>query len=51
MADQEVYFHEWCSKCKYRDLAERELPCNDCLAEPSNEDSHKPVYFKEADDE
>ena len=47
MNTKEVWFWDWCPKCKYCDLKESEDPCDDCLSEPSNEDSHKPVYFKE----
>ena len=50
MATKEVYYHIWCEKCKYANLDEAEDPCNDCLNEPSNEDSHKPVYFEEKED-
>lgn len=44
----EVDFHEWCPKCEHFKLAEREDPCHDCLNEPINEDSRKPVMFKDA---
>ena len=45
---KEVYFDEWCPQCKYHDTPEVEDPCNQCLAEGSNNNSHKPLYFKEA---
>ena len=45
----EVNFHEWCPKCEHYKLEEREDPCHDCLNEPANDDSRKPVMFKEAD--
>lgn len=44
---KEVYFHEYCKTCKNYKLDESEDPCNECLNEPSNEDSHKPVYWEE----
>lgn len=44
---KEVYFNEWCPKCKHEKLNETEDPCNDCLAQGFNFDSHKPVMFKE----
>lgn len=44
---KEVYFHEYCPKCKHKDLGEFADPCFDCLAEPTNVNSHKPVYFEE----
>lgn len=50
LRDKEVYFHEYCPKCKWRDLDDAEDPCDICLENPSNEWSHKPVYFEEKDD-
>lgn len=46
--EKEVYFDQYCKKCKHKDLPEIEDPCDDCLAEPVNSYSHKPVYFEEA---
>ena len=47
---KEVFFHEYCPKCEYGDVDEDHMnpddPCWDCLHEPMNVDSHKPVYFK-----
>lgn len=42
-----VNFHEYCPSCKYEKTDEAETPCNECLNNPSNEDSHKPIYYKE----
>ena len=42
-----VHFHEWCNKCKNRLTSECDDPCNECLTYPMNENSHKPVNFKE----
>lgn len=44
---KEVFFHEYCPKCEHWDSEETDDPCNDCLNNPMNYDSHKPVYFKE----
>lgn len=44
---KEVYYDQYCSKCKHKDLKDNEQPCNDCLSEPVNVHSHKPVNFKE----
>ena len=44
---EEVYFHEYCEKCEYKDIDEVKDPCNECLSEPANLYSHKPVKFKE----
>lgn len=49
LVDKEVRFDQWCSKCKYEKCPEWEDPCDICLENPSNEWSHKPVYFEEKD--
>ena len=46
--NKEVYFNEYCHKCKFKGTPETEDPCNECLTEPVNEYSHKPVRFKDA---
>lgn len=45
--EKEVYFDEYCPKCKFYALDEAEEPCDSCLAEPVNTYSHKPLFFKE----
>ena len=50
MATKLVNFQEYCAKCVYKDKLEEEDPCWDCLVTPVNEDSHKPVMFKENTD-
>lgn len=42
-----VEFHEYCWKCQHFEKDETEEPCNHCLTCTTNEDSHKPVDFKE----
>ena len=42
---KEVLFDKWCKTCKYRFKGEAEDPCNDCLNEPSNNDSTKPIEY------
>lgn len=49
LVDKEVYFHKYCPKCKHEKCPEWEDPCDICLENPSNEWSHKPVYFEEKD--
>lgn len=44
---KEVYFGAYCPKCVHKDVAEADEPCFDCLAEPANVDSHKPVKWVE----
>lgn len=45
--EKEVFFFEWCKKCQYDKQPEDKDPCWDCLNEPMNIESHKPVHFKE----
>ena len=49
MAAHIVAFEEWCKKCIHKDKKEEEDPCWDCLVTPVNDDSRKPVMFKEAE--
>ena len=44
---KEVYFNEYCIKCKYLNYPEEAEPCCYCLAEPYKLNSHKPVKFEE----
>lgn len=46
---EEVYFNEYCPKCKYEkvDDTKGKDPCHECLGNPVNANSHKPVNFKE----
>ena len=44
---KEVYYDQYCYKCKFKNTEETEDPCNDCMNQPYNFDSHKPVNFKE----
>lgn len=47
MTQKIVEFEKWCNKCKYEDISELDDPCFDCISEPVNEDSRKPVKFEE----
>lgn len=44
-SEKEVYFGEYCQKCRYVKLAEEE-PCFECLTNPVNTRSHKPVKWE-----
>lgn len=44
--EKEVYFDQYCKSCKYHGLEESKDPCNDCLTEPSNTNSHKPMNYE-----
>lgn len=47
--DEEVYFYQYCPKCKHKDVDDTKgkAPCHECLSEPVNLGSHKPVKFEE----
>lgn len=47
--EKEVYFNKYCKLCKHFRKNEDKEPCCDCLDEPVNMHSHKPVYFEEAE--
>lgn len=44
---KEVYFGEYCKKCLHKDVKEFEDPCDECLTEPVNLYSHRPVNWEE----
>jgi len=43
---KEVYFDQYCKTCKHSKKAEADDPCDECLAEPVNLYSHKPIYYE-----
>lgn len=43
---KEVYFHEYCKTCRYKKVEDTEAPCDECLSEPLNWNSHKPVKYE-----
>lgn len=48
---KEVYFWEWCWKCKNLKMLENESPCDECLSIPAREGSHKPYYYESNEEE
>lgn len=46
--EKEVYFDRYCQSCTHHNLDEKDEPCNECLAQGYNMDSHKPICYKEA---
>lgn len=44
-----VDFETYCKTCKHHKLEEKLDPCNECLDNPVNEDSEKPVCWEEAE--
>lgn len=47
--NNEVFFEEYCKTCKYKNYSETDSPCAECIAEPVNLYSHKPVKWEGAD--
>ena len=45
-AYKEVYFDEYCKSCRHSKATETEEPCSECLSEPLNWNSHKPVKYE-----
>ncbi|MEG1523859.1 MAG: hypothetical protein RR475_02405 [Clostridia bacterium] len=45
--NKEVYFDQYCHTCKHDAEPEDSDACNECLNNPSNVDSHKPVNWEE----
>lgn len=45
-----VDFQKYCPLCRYERRSEVKDPCDDCLSFPVNEDSRKPVSFKDKND-
>lgn len=43
---KEVHFHEYCKTCKHKKVANTDDPCDECLSEPINLYSHKPVKWE-----
>ena len=47
-----VIFSDYCQRCAHyeEDESDPKSACWDCLDEPVNIDSHRPLYFKEKDE-
>ncbi len=43
-----VEYEKYCPKCKHFALDDADDPCNECLTEPVNLYSHKPINFEES---
>lgn len=43
---KEVIFNAWCRICKHYNKKENEEPCEECLSEPTNLHSEKPVKYE-----
>jgi len=45
--DKIVEFDKYCKTCKYKDTKSFEDPCNECLDNPTNLHTKRPVCYKE----
>lgn len=48
--DHIVQFDKYCKDCKYFEVFESEDPCDDCLSQPTNQNSYRPVRFVKKED-
>ena len=46
-AYKEVYYHEYCKKCRHEKVSDTETPCDECLNESLNWNTHRPVKYEE----
>ena len=44
---REVEFNKYCETCKHKKKSEPDSPCDECLAEPTNLYTSKPVRWEE----
>ncbi len=49
---KEVFYNEYCDRCVHKDEKNKQGGendiCEECLTQPYNYDSHKPIKFREA---
>lgn len=43
---KEVYYHEYCTKCQYYEKDKITDRCEECMSEPINLHTHKPMKFE-----
>ncbi len=42
-----VRYDLWCDKCQHKTIKENDEPCEECLDHPINENTERPINFKE----
>lgn len=47
--EKEVYFDQYCKTCEHNDKADYEYPCTECLENPTNTETHRPVNWEPQD--
>ena len=45
-AYKEVHFHEYCKTCVNKDTPDTKAPCDECMSEPLNWNTHRPVKYE-----
>lgn len=45
---KECYYDVYCISCKHKGVEETDDPCNECLTQGFNIDSHKPRKYEES---
>lgn len=45
-SEKEVYFDQYCKKCKHEKVEETEAPCDECLGATTNYNTHRPVKYE-----
>lgn len=49
MEDEKIVrYDRYCKNCKHKDLDQADEPCNECLSNPTNANSRKPVKYEKA---
>ena len=43
---KEVYFDKYCKSCQHKKVKETEEPCSECMNEPTNWNTHRPVKYE-----
>lgn len=41
-----VEYDQFCNNCKYKDLPDGAIPCDECLTNPVNTDSRRPIKYE-----
>ena len=47
---KEVDFKKYCETCEHKDVNEVKDPCHECLSNPANSHSKKPINYKKKEE-
>ncbi|MBR6641161.1 MAG: hypothetical protein IKL08_03090 [Clostridia bacterium] len=48
--DKFVEFDKYCKTCEHKDIEEKLNPCHECLENPINTGSEKPINYKKKEE-